>query len=126
MWLRSEKSSGTSVPSTSLAKAREVANWIRYLAPVTTAPSLADIARQLYEWLEGLQKVGFVLGMVLSAAGFIVMAFGRRSGGERGAIMMRVGEDMVWMGVLIAIGVFAVPAFISLVASKFFGYSYTP
>lgn len=98
----------------------------RYLAPVTTAPSLADIARQLYEWLEGLQKVGFVLGMLVSALGFILMAFGRRQGGERGAVMEHTGMNMVYTGVLISLGVFAVPALISLIASKFFGYSYTP
>jgi hypothetical protein len=94
-----------------------------YAAPSTAGPSLAGILTTLQTWLEGVQKIGFVLGMLVAALGFITKGLIRSVPSEYAARLDLLATGAIFAGFLTSIGVLAGPYLISLVAEKFFSYS---
>ncbi len=91
-----------------------------------SGPSLSQIAAELAQWLEGVQKIGFFLGMLTTAVGFIVKTLAKKVPGEVGARLDTMATGIIAAGAIAAIGVLAGPYFIKVLAEKFFGYSPTP
>jgi len=94
-----------------------------YAAPSTAGPSLAGILTTLQTWLEGVQKIGFVLGMLVAALGFITKGLIRSVPSEYAARLDLLATGAIFAGFLTSIGVLAGPYLISLAAEKFFSYS---
>jgi len=94
-----------------------------HAAPSTTGPSLAGILATLKVWLEGVQKIGFVLGMLVAALGFITKGLVKSIPSEYAARLDLLATGAIFAGFLTSIGVLAGPYLISLAAEKFFSYS---
>ncbi len=92
-------------------------------AQSVSGPSLSQIATELAGWLEGVQKIGFFLGMLATAIGFIVKSLAKKVPGEVGARLDTMATGIIAAGAITAIGVLAGPYLIKVLAEKFFGYT---